>query len=46
MIQGRTPLHFAAKVGYTDTVALLVKRGANVNMKGDVSTVCYSAATI
>ena len=36
----------AALLGKTDTVALLVKSGANVNMKNNVSTVCYSAAMI
>ena len=41
-----TPLQWAARRGKTDTVALLVKSGANVNMKDDVSTVCYSAAMI
>ena len=35
----------AATWGKTDTVALLVKSGANVNMKDNVSTV-YSAAMI
>ena len=40
-----TPLHYAALYGKTDTVALLVKSGANVNMKDIVSTV-YSAAMI
>ena len=40
-----TPLHWAALRGNTDTVALLVKSGANVNMKDNVSTV-YSAAMI
>ena len=40
-----TPLHDAALYGKTDTVALLVKSGANVNMKDMVSTV-YSAAMI
>ena len=40
-----TPLHWAARRGKTDTVALLVKSGANVNMKDMVSTV-YSAAMI
>ena len=41
-----TPLRLAAKRGKTNTVALLVQSGANVNMKDPVSTVCYSAATI
>ena len=33
-----TPLHHAACNGHTETVALLVKSGANVNMKDDVSS--------
>ena len=33
-----TPLHLAARLGHTDTVALLVKSGANVNMKSKVSS--------
>ena len=33
-----TPLHHAANSGHTDTVALLMKSGANVNMKNDVSS--------
>ena len=40
-----TPLQWAALRGKTDTVALLVKSGANVNIEDDVSTV-YSAAMI
>ena len=32
-----TPLHLAAMSGHTDTVALLIKSGANVNMKDWVS---------
>ena len=28
-----TPLHYAAERGHTDTVALLVASGADVNMK-------------
>ena len=32
-----TPLHHAAKHGHTDSVALLVSRGADINMKDDVS---------
>ena len=32
-----TPLHFAAGRGHTDSVALLVASGANVNMKDKVS---------
>ena len=40
-----TPLHWAARRGKTNTVALLVKSGGNVNMKDKVSTV-YSAAMI
>ena len=33
-----TPLHLAAWRGHTETVALLVKSGANVNMKNNVSS--------
>ena len=33
-----TPLHLAACEGHTDTVALLMKSGANVNMKDEVSS--------
>ena len=33
----RTPLHYAAAWGHTDSVALLAARGANINMKDDVS---------
>ena len=36
-----TPLHQAAYSGHTDTVALLVKSGANVNMKDMVSSGVY-----
>ena len=36
-MQGRTPLHSACYGGYTDSVALLVKNGANVNVKDNVS---------
>ena len=32
-----TPLHYAARDGYTDSVALLVSRGADINMKDKVS---------
>ena len=32
-----TPLHFAAERGHTDSVALLAARGANINMKDEVS---------
>ena len=32
-----TPLHWAAGRGHTDCVALLMKSGANVNMKDKVS---------
>jgi len=32
-----TPLHDAAREGHTDSVALLVASGANVNMKDGVS---------
>ena len=32
----QTPLHFAASSGRTDSVALLVASGANVNMKDNV----------
>ena len=38
IIQGqRTPLHWAAVNGHTDSVALLVASGADTNMKDDVS---------
>ena len=37
IIQGDTPLYWAAYNGHTDSVALLVKNGANVNMKNNVS---------
>ena len=33
-----TPLHIAAWCDHTETVALLVKSGANVNMKDEVSS--------
>lgn len=33
----RTPLHWAARRDHTDSVALLVASGANVNMKDKVS---------
>ena len=37
IIQGQqTPLHWAAMRGHTDSVALLVASGANVNMKDNV----------
>ena len=37
IIQGqKTPLHWAAGSGHTDSVALLVASGANVNMKDNV----------
>ena len=32
-----TPLHIAARHGHTDSVALLVASGADINMKDDVS---------
>ena len=32
-----TPLHYAASNGHTDSVALLVDNGADVNMKDKVS---------
>ena len=32
-----TPLHYAAALGHTDSVALLAASGANVNMKDKVS---------
>ena len=32
-----TPLHDAASSGQTDSVALLVASGADINMKGQVS---------
>ena len=32
-----TPLHYAAMYGHTDSVALLVSRGADINMKDNVS---------
>ena len=32
-----TPLHWAASSGYTDSVALLIANGADVNMKTMVS---------
>ena len=38
IIQGQsTPLHYAARNGHTDSVALLVASGADINMKNDVS---------
>ena len=38
IIQGQyTPLHLAAKNGHTDSVALLVASGADINMKDIVS---------
>ena len=38
VMQGqRTPLHDAAEGGHTDSVALLVASGADVNMKSAVS---------
>ena len=33
----RTPLHEAAYMGHTDSVALLAANGADVNMKDKVS---------
>ena len=33
----QTPLHCAAVNGHTDSVALLVASGADINMKTDVS---------
>ena len=33
----QTPLHYAARDGHTDSVALLVANGADVNMKTKVS---------
>ena len=33
----QTPLHWAAGSGHTDSVALLVASGADINMKTDVS---------
>ena len=32
-----TPLHYAAECGHTNSVALLVSRGADINMKDNVS---------
>ena len=32
-----TPLHYAARGGHTDSVALLAASGANINMKNNVS---------
>ena len=32
-----TPLHWAAEKGHTDSVALLVASGADINMKDQVS---------
>ena len=32
-----TPLHYAAGNGHTDSVALLVASGADINMKNKVS---------
>ena len=32
-----TPLHYAANNGHTDSVALLVASGADINMKNKVS---------
>ena len=38
IIQGQsTPLHWAAANGHTDSVALLVASGADINMKDCVS---------
>ena len=38
IIQGHnTPLHYAAGKGHTDSVALLVASGADINMKSRVS---------
>ena len=37
IIQGDTPLHKAAYGGHTISVTLLVKNGANINMKNNVS---------
>ena len=37
IIQGQTPLMFAAEGGHYDIVALLKERGANVNMNNNVS---------
>ena len=34
-----TPLHWSAKQGHTDCVALLTKNGANVNMEDTVSVI-------
>ena len=39
---GDTPLHLAAKNGNTATAELLVKSGADVNSKNNVSTDCIS----
>lgn len=33
----RTPLHYATSKGHTDSVALLVASGADVNVKDNVS---------
>jgi len=32
-----TPLHWAAAEGHTKVVSLLIEKGANVNMKDNVS---------
>ena len=32
-----TPLHWAARNGHNDSVALLVASGADINIKNDVS---------
>jgi hypothetical protein len=41
-----TPLHDAAKRGFTDTCETLVRLGADVNADDDVSEMRYSAIII
>ena len=36
-VNKQTPLHIAVMMGHTDVVSLLVGKGANVNMKNEVS---------
>jgi len=43
--EGATPLHFAAKEGRTETVNLLLDRGADVNAKTENGETPLIAAT-